>query len=286
MKRKRSMVTVTLALLLVLLLGVTGFAAEITEETDVTDETEETTEEIAENAKTATVYVEKDGGILLTVDEDGKILSAEYVNELEEDNEATEEDNDEEESEEESEEVEEKISLEDLVGMSLIEGLEALLDSEETDGYVIIIDSDDEEYLAELEKLLEEHFGELVNLEPTEEMESTHPLAQRFAMAQELGITPGKMNLLEKLGNGYGADAEVNYAEWAEKSVKEIMAAVNAERRAARQAVEDDEEEEMEVLTQSLHEDAGKGNSGNNGNSNGNRPVKAPKDNPGKGNKR
>ncbi len=55
MKRKRSMVTVKLALLLVLLLGVTGFAAEIPEETDVTDETEET----AKDMKTATVYVEK-----------------------------------------------------------------------------------------------------------------------------------------------------------------------------------------------------------------------------------
>jgi len=253
---------------------VTGFAAEIPGETDVTDETEETTdeteettEEAAEDVKTATVYVEKDGGILLTVDEKGNIISAEYVNELEE-----------------------KISLDYLVSESLIEGMEALLDSEETDGYVIIIDSEDEEYLAELEKLLEEKFGELVNLEPTEEMESAHPLAHRFAMAQELGITPGKMNLLEKLGNGYGDDAEVDYAEWAEKSVKEIMTAVNAERKAARQAVEDDEEEdtEMEVLTQSLQKDAGNGNAGkgNSGNSNGNQPVKASKDNPGRGNKR
>jgi membrane protein involved in colicin uptake len=88
--------------------------------------------------------------------------------------------------------------------------------------------------------------------------------------------------LLEKLGNGYGDDAEVNYAEWAEKSVKEIMAAVNAERRATRQAVEED-------LAHSLQEDGGNGNRGN-GNtgkgSNGNRPGNASNGNPGRGNNR
>ena len=311
MKRKRSLATVTLSLLLVLLLGVTGFAAEDPGETDVTDGSEETVDETAEDNKAATIYVEKDGGILLTIDAEGNILSAEYVNELEENDEATEEDNDEEkngdlepdepteeESEGESEDVEEKVSLEDLVGESLIDGLEALLDAEETDAYVIVIDSEDEEYLAELEIQLENHFGELLNSEPTEEMESTHPLAQRFAMAQELGITPGKMNLLEKLGNGYGEDAEVNFEEWAEKSVKEIMAAVNAERKAARQVVEEGEDEdtdmEMEVLTQSIQEDAGngnrgngnagRGNRGNSGNSNGNRSGNASNGNPGRGN--
>jgi len=84
--------------------------------------------------------------------------------------------------------------------------------------------------------------------------------------------------------------------EWADKSVKEIMTAVNAERRAARQNADEDEEKmEMETLVQSDQPDTGnaaRGNSGNNGNgrgngnSSGNWPGIASNGNPGRGNNR
>jgi len=85
-------------------------------------------------------------------------------------------------------------------------------------------------------------------------------------MAQELGITPGKMNLLEKLGKGYGDDALTVYADWAEKSVKEIMAAVKEERKGS--------EEETILTTEETQAE------------NSNKPEKAPKTNNGKSKKK
>jgi hypothetical protein len=49
----------------------------------------------------------------------------------------------------------------------------------------------------------------------------SNPNGLRFQNAALLGITPGKMHLLEKLMAVYG-DTELNLVEWASKSVKEI----------------------------------------------------------------
>ncbi len=247
MKRKKNYAVVTVVLLLVMMLSITGFAEDLTVE--VIDGTEEVTEEITEEGVTATIVVDGEEEIVLTVDAEGKIISADYAKDLNEE-EDTEEDN----------------PLADLVDKTLLEGLEALNDTEESMAYSVTIYSDDNELIDWLEQLLEEKFGEWIEIDSIKLVDLDNPNALRFMMAQELGITPGKMNLLEKLGKGYGEDALIYYAAWAEKSVKEIMAAVKEERKGS------------EEVTASITEETQTENS--------NKPVKAPKTNNGKGNKK
>lgn len=247
MKRKKNYAVVTMVLLLVMMLSITGFAEDLTVEVieDVTEE--EVTEVITEEAVTATIIVEGEDEIVLTVDDEGTILTADYAKDLEE------------------EEVDVN-PLADLVDKPLKEGLEALNDSEGSIAYSVTIYSDDNELTDLLEAYLKEAFGEWIEIDSIKMVDSDNPNAMRFIMAQELGITPGKMNLLEKLGKGYGEDELIDYAEWAEKSVKEIMAAVKEERKGS------------EEVTASITEETQTENS--------NKPVKAPKTNNGKGNKK
>ncbi len=93
--------------------------------------------------------------------------------------------------------------------------------------YTVAVTSDNEELAAAITESLKEVVGEEVEVE-TETSEQPEFIARRFAMAKELGITPGKMRLLEKLAAAIGE--EINYEEWSQKSVKEIMSEVKANR--------------------------------------------------------
>lgn len=59
--------------------------------------------------------------------------------------------------------------------------------------------------------------------------------AERVAEAQALGVTPGKLNLVEKLIESSDDPASINKTEWLNKSVKEIMAATNENKEEDRQ---------------------------------------------------
>lgn len=55
---------------------------------------------------------------------------------------------------------------------------------------------------------------------------------ERIEEARELGVTPGKLRLVEKLKESVEDPDSVVVEEWVDKPVKEIMAAVNANRKA------------------------------------------------------
>lgn len=56
---------------------------------------------------------------------------------------------------------------------------------------------------------------------------------ERVREARELGVTPGKLNLIEKLKEAAGDSAEVNIDEWLDKPVKEIMQATKEYQKAS-----------------------------------------------------
>ena len=112
-------------------------------------------------------------------------------------------------------------------GKTINESIDLILSSyEEKPEYKISIASTDEE----LGKTLNEELKGLVEGEiETEIKKQPEFIQKRFEMAKQLGITPGKMNLLEKLAAS--TDEDVNYEELAKKSVKEIMAEVKANKK-------------------------------------------------------
>lgn len=155
----------------------------------------------------------------------------------------------------------------ELIGTTLNEGIETLVDSteecpveepvtegteepavegedddaveDEEDEFIISIEieSDNEEFEASLISSLEDSdFSCNFIIEDSENQNQ-----ERFDNALALGITAGKMNLLEKL------NLEEGLIEWAEKSVKEIMAEIKAKRNAVEVV-----EEELEVTTGEL----------------------------------
>lgn len=74
--------------------------------------------------------------------------------------------------------------------------------------------------------------GEAVGLERVEE-------------ARELGVTPGKLNLVEKLINSSSDPESINKEEWLNKSVKEIMAKTNENKEMNMEMEMNQSEDEM-----------------------------------------
>ncbi len=111
-------------------------------------------------------------------------------------------------------------------GKTLNESIQMIVATyDEETVYTLAVASDDEALTATIEESLKEFIQQE---EETEISEQPKFIKNRFAMAKELGITPGKMNLLEKLAAAAGE--EINYEEWSQKSVKEIMAQIKENR--------------------------------------------------------
>jgi hypothetical protein len=59
--------------------------------------------------------------------------------------------------------------------------------------------------------------------------------ADRVEEAEALGVTPGKLNLVEKLMEAAGTDTSVDMTEWLNRSVKDILAQTNTYREEQRE---------------------------------------------------
>lgn len=96
--------------------------------------------------------------------------------------------------------------------------------SEETE-YTLSVSSTDKELAAKLEESLKaaEITEEIIETEISEQPDF---IKKRFEMAKLLGITPGKVRLIEKLAAS--GTQEIKYEDWATKPVKEIMSATKA----------------------------------------------------------
>lgn len=105
---------------------------------------------------------------------------------------------------------------------TLKEAIQAIVASyDEEVEYKVVVTSSDEELAAAIIESLKEVVDEEVETQISKQPEF---ITKRFEVANQLGITPGKMHLLEKLTAAVGE--EINYEEWAQKPVKEIMSEI------------------------------------------------------------
>lgn len=205
---------------------------------DVAEEeitTENTIEEVVvEQPLTATVTVNIGNEYIFTVNEDGTVASIEATTE-------------------EASSVLDTLVLDELTLQESINTLLTTVENEEIETSIYIL-TQDETLLTSLDETLRTEFGEVVEsvLEEDEEIveESPELIEERFKLAEELGITPGKMNLLQKLATS--SESEIDYSEWATKPVKDIMKTIK-ENRTAQQAVEDVEEELINNETEAIN---------------------------------
>ena len=104
-----------------------------------------------------------------------------------------------------------------------------------------------DELAEKLQKSLEneiEEIGEDIKLE------AISVGLERVQKAKELGVTPGKLNLVEKLQNSSANPESIIVEEWLNKPVKDIMRAIKENRKAkVEQNETSDEDETTEELT-------------------------------------
>ena len=116
-------------------------------------------------------------------------------------------------------------SIEDAISLTVDEISDAGYLDSNAGGVAITTSSDDMDSAGELAETLETVVNNSVednNHEATVIAQAVG--ANRVAEARELGVTPGKLNLVEKmLENAENADT-ISKEEWLHKSVKEIMA--------------------------------------------------------------
>lgn len=109
----------------------------------------------------------------------------------------------------------------------------------DADGIVIAASAKDikkaERLEAQLEKSAKEAAGDKA------EVETLAVGRERVLEARELGVTPGKLNLVEKLRDSAENPGDVDLEEWLEKPVQEIMSRIK-ENRAAEKAGGKEEE--------------------------------------------
>lgn len=122
----------------------------------------------------------------------------------------------------------------DVKGDSVEDAVNEIVDSAITDGYVeedgtsvisITTETDDGELAEELKEAAEEGIENALEENETEaEIEKDNVALERREEARELGITPGKLNLIQKL---QAVNPEATIEDFKEASVKEIMAATH-----------------------------------------------------------
>ena len=122
----------------------------------------------------------------------------------------------------------------DVEGGSVEDAINEIVDSAIADGYVeedgtsvisITTETDDGVLAEELEEAAEEGVENALEENETEaEIEKDNVALERRDQARELGITPGKLNLIQKL---QAVNPEATIEDFKEASVKEIMAATH-----------------------------------------------------------
>lgn len=147
---------------------------------------------------------------------------------------------------------EEILSSLDLNNMTIETAVKATLDKLIVDGYladdpnggVVITTSNDElgeaeQLAAELEQEIQTYLDSQDGIVAKVEAEAVG--LERVQEARELGVTPGKLNLVEKLETS--TNGGINKEEWLDRPVKDIKKAINENRKQrkekAREVFED-----------------------------------------------
>ncbi len=113
-----------------------------------------------------------------------------------------------------------------------------LSDSEPGGIVIAVSEGDNEEASQEIaDSLGEEAQSAIEEAGVTAEIETIGIGAKRVAEARELGVTPGKLNLVQKL-QASNPDAEISVEEWLNQPVKNIMKAIKENRKNSESSTE------------------------------------------------
>ena len=118
-------------------------------------------------------------------------------------------------------------------------------DDNKYDGGIIITVSNNnvklsEELTDKLRSIVEESVGEDVSVEVASIGKD------RVEEAKELGVSPGKLRLVEKMQES--SSETIIYSEWIDKPVKEIMSAIKANKKAEEKIIEEAQETEEKII--------------------------------------
>lgn len=124
----------------------------------------------------------------------------------------------------------------DLTGQSIDDAISDTVDlliedgyitSEEANDIVIATNNSDEDKSDELAVELQEVAeNRIVENDVVANVEATSVAKERVAEAKAMGVTPGKLNLVEKLKASSEAPEDVDVSEWLDKPVKEIQSVI------------------------------------------------------------
>jgi len=119
------------------------------------------------------------------------------------------------------------------------------IDNDINGGIIIATSGEDQERSDELaEKLQESLETEIEEIGEDIQLETISVGFERVQKAKELGVTPGKLNLVEKLQNSSSTPEDIILEEWLNKPVKEIMSAIKENKKAKIEQTEPSDEDE------------------------------------------
>lgn len=140
---------------------------------------------------------------------------------------------------EDGEDILDNLDIDDLKYASIDDAIQTTIQEISDEGYfdsgdggiVITTSSNNEDDADDLADELEDFANEVLDENDKEAVVSAEAVGkQRVDEAKELGVTPGKLNLVEKLideSEISESDETINLDEWLDKSVKEIMSKSN-----------------------------------------------------------
>jgi hypothetical protein len=141
------------------------------------------------------------------------------------------------------EELLDEISLDNLKNQTIKDAITATVqqiadtgyfNSDMDGGIVITTSGQNENKAAELAQVLEQTVIEkVVETGDDIQIEAYNVSLERVEQAHELGVTPGKLNLIEKLQAASSDPTAVDIDEWIDKPVREIMKATKDIKKAA-----------------------------------------------------
>ncbi|MDD2969001.1 MAG: hypothetical protein PHT21_05475 [Lachnospiraceae bacterium] len=143
-------------------------------------------------------------------------------------------------------------SIDDAMELVIREMTElGYLDNENSQIYIGTTSKRDKKAEILAESLKESTEIELNEMDIEADVDANAIGAERVLRARELGVTPGKLNLAEKLVEEAGTEASLKVEDWIGKTVKEIMDETNRYRE--RNRIEE-KNEHKEEIGQSLSE--------------------------------
>lgn len=154
----------------------------------------------------------------------------------------------------------------DLKHQSIQDAIANTIEVIEKDGYfeaegagiVIATSSEDEDLAKDLANDLKEVTeDELDKLDADATVETLSAGKALVKEANELGVTPGKLNLVKNLVKAAGEDTQIQMQEWLGKSVKEIMAETKMLKEQTRNKAQTKEETAEQEAEQNKEQNSG-----------------------------